>query len=144
MSESNNKDVQQINILPSDSHGDILVQLIRGQERAATALELQNRRLFGGDGQAGSIPALFDLQQKLAAKLDDNKEYLVTKIDGAKRDLQVSINGNKAETDGKIEKVSDAQIDLDRKVNRFTTVAATVNTIFIGAMAALGFYHKSH
>src|SRR5271163_2044673 len=73
-----------INILPADSHGDILVQLIRGQERAATALDIQNKRLFGGDGQAGSIPALFQLQQALATKLDSNKDELVDKIEKVK------------------------------------------------------------
>ena len=115
MTDQNN-DAPQINILPADSHGDILVQLIKGQERAATQIELQNNRLFGGNGQKGSIPALFELQQTLATKLDTNKNELVDKIDGFHKTLA-----------GKIDDVEDKHNVLDKKMNWYA-----------GGLAALG------
>jgi hypothetical protein len=133
-----------INILPPDSHGDILVQLIRGQERSATALELQNKRLFGGDGMPGMLPEIIQQHKDLGSKLDTNKTELLDRIEAAKGELRAQIDAKKTDTDAAVKVVSDAQIALDRKVNHFTTVAATVNTIFLGAMAALGLYHKAH
>jgi|ERR1700735_422695 hypothetical protein len=133
-----------INIIPPDSHGDILLQLIRGQERAATALELQNRRLFGGDGQTGSIPALFDLQHKLAEKLDRNKEDLVEKIEGAKKDLQASIDGNKEKTDADIKEVREKAANLDIKVNWFAGGLAALGTAATFVLGAIGIYHRAH
>jgi hypothetical protein len=73
--------VPAINILPSDTHGDILVQLIRGQERAATELRLQNERLFGGNGQPGAIYRIVQQHEDLAQKIDDTKSDLIKKID---------------------------------------------------------------
>jgi hypothetical protein len=120
------------------------VQLIRGQERSATALELQNKRLFGGDGMPGMLPAIIQQHKDLGSKLDTNKDELMARIESTKNDLQIKIDLKKTETDASVKVVADAQIALDRKVNHFTTVAATVNTIFLGAMAALGLYHKAH
>ena len=143
MTDQNN-DAPQINIIPADSHGDILVQLIRGQERSATALELQNTRLFGGDGATGMLPAIIQQHKELATKLDTNKTELLDRIEAAKGELRAQIDAKKTDTDASVKVVADAQIALDRKVNHFTTAAATVNTIFLGAMAAIGLYHKSH
>jgi hypothetical protein len=132
--ENNNSgDAPQINILPSDSHGDILVQLIRGQERAATALELQNRRLFGGDGQQGSIPLLFQQHKELAAKMDATKDELATKLDDFKTVLTVKIDG-----------VEDKHTALDKKVNWYAGGLAALGTGVTFVLAALGVYHKSH
>lgn len=101
----------------------------------ATTLKIMNERLFGGVGQAdgGALHFIMGQHEKLAARMEVNKQELLDRVDT-----------KKAETDLAVKTVADAQSMLDRKVTRFTTVAATVNTLFLGAMAALGFYHKVH
>ena len=137
MTDQNN-DAPQINILPADSHGDILVQLIRGQERAATALELQNRRLFGGDGQKGSIPALFDLQQALAQKLDTNKDELAAKIETTKEVLSEKMVVMKAAADADVKLVAERQQKLENRANWYAGGLAAIGSAATFALGYLG------
>jgi hypothetical protein len=144
MSDSNpTSDAPQINILPVDTHGDILVQLIRGQERAATALEFQNRRLFGGDGQPGSIPALFQLQHDLAAKLDANKDALMDKISAAKADLSAEMSVDKQQVDEDIENLECRQQDLEKKINWYGGGIATLGAAATFVLGYLGLRAKA-
>jgi hypothetical protein len=133
-----------INILPVDSHGDILVQLIRGQERSATALELQNRRLFGGDGMSGMLPAMIEQTKDLAKKLDANKDELLDRIEDAKKDLKASIDTNKEKTDADIKEVRDSAADLSIKVNWFAGGLAALGTAATFVLGAIGIYHRAH
>lgn len=101
----------------------------------ATTMKIMNERLFGGVGQAdgGALHFIMSQHEKLATRMETDKQELLDRIDV-----------KKTETDLAVKIVADAQNMLDQKVNRFTTVAATVNTLFLGAMAALGFYHRAH
>jgi hypothetical protein len=112
----------------------------------ATNVRNMTERLFGGVGQpdGGTLHFIVNQHKELATKLETNKQELLDRIESARSELRVQIDAKKTETDAAIKTISDAQIALDRKVNHFTTVAATVNTIFLGGMAALGLYHKAH
>ena len=133
----------QINILPADTHGDILVQLIRGQERAATALELQNRRLFGGDGQTGSIPALFKLQQDLSEKLDSNKDALIEKIATVKMELSAEMGVDKIQVDKDIEDLEERHQNLENKINWYGGGIATLGAAATFVLGYLGLHAKA-
>lgn len=130
---NNSGDVPQINIIPADSHGDILVQLIRGQERSATALELQNQRLFGGNGMPGILPALIQQHKDLVVTLDTNKVELLGKIEAAKTELS-----------NKMTVVDEKYNKLNVKVNWFAGglsalgSAATLAMGYIGLRARTG------
>ena len=112
----------------------------------ATNVRNMNERLFGGIGQpdGGALHFIMNQHKELATRLETNKQELLDRIESTRGELRAQIDGKQIETDAAVKVVSDAQIALDRKVNHFTTVAATVNTIFLGAMAALGLYHKAH
>ena len=125
-----------INILPADSHGDILVQLIRGQERSATALELQNKRLFGGDGMPGMLPAIIDQHKQLAQKIDANKDELAGRIEAAKTDLSNKMTEQKEAVDEDIKAVDDKYNSLNVKVNWF---AGGISTLTTAAGLVLGY-----
>ena len=143
MTDQNN-DAPQINIIPADMHGDILVQLIKGQERSATALDLQNKRLFGGEGMPGLLPAILQQHRDLDVKLDNNKNELLQKIETVKTDLSVTMTVQKKETDASIKAVDDKYNKLNVKVNWFAGglsalgSAATLAMGYIGLRARTG------
>lgn len=131
-----------INIISPDTHGDILVALIKGQERAATELRLQNTRLFGGDGQQGAIPFIVQQHKELVEKLDKNKDELVEKIEETRTTLTDKIDATKKETDKDIKDLTGKHNKLDKKVNWYSGglaalgVAATLVTGWLGIHVA--------
>jgi hypothetical protein len=121
----------------------LLLELVKGQQAAATELRLQNARLFGGDGQPGAIPTLFANHQKLSEKLDANKTELVNKIEAAKEELSLNMATQKKEIEDEICDLRTDHEGLEKKVTRYGTIGATVQSMIILAMGALGLWHKA-
>jgi hypothetical protein len=130
-----------VNILPSDTHGDILVQLIRGQERAATQLQNLNERLFGANGQTGALPFLVQQHKDVAQKLDDTKTELLNRIDTAKEDLSTKMGAQKEATDADIEKVDKKHNKLDKKVTWYAGGIAAIGGLLGVALTLLEIFH---
>ena len=131
-----------VNVNPESS--SLLIELVKGQQAAATEMRLQNARLFGGDGQPGAIKYILDQHKELAEKLDANKHELFTKIELVKTDIGDRMVSQKKDIDSDIKEVRDAGLDTDRKASRAITIGATVNAVFLGALAFLGVYHRGH
>jgi hypothetical protein len=145
MSEDSNAIPSQpttnVTILPTDTHGDILVQLIRGQERAATEIKNLNERLFGGNGAPGALPILYEQHRTVAQKLDDNKTELLNRIDGVKEDISNKMVAQKEATDKDIEGLEKKHNKLDKKVTWYSGGIAVLGTVLTAALALLGIFH---
>jgi hypothetical protein len=63
---------------------DMLRQILDGQIEMATKLETMNIRLFGGEGQKGSIPFLFEKQEGLSAHIQTVKDETMSAIQATK------------------------------------------------------------
>jgi hypothetical protein len=147
MSETTDPAVQaapSINILPAETHGDILVQLIRGQERSATQILNLTQRLFGVDGQPGALPFLIEQHKEVSKKMEDNKTELLNRIDAAKEDLSTKMGAQQVATDAKFTKVDEKHAELDKRVTWYSggiALLGTIATLAIGLMAI--FHHTS-
>ena len=99
-----------------DSH-DLLVQ-------TALTVELLNTRLFGGAGQKGAIPYMYEQHEALTKNLNDNKQELLDKIDLKKQEVDESISA-----------LEEKHNKLDKKVNWYTGGVAAIGA---GATLILG------
>jgi chromosome segregation ATPase len=137
----------ELNIPGGGATAALLLELVKGQQAAATELRLQNARLFGGDGQPGAIPTLFAQHQKLAeelnVKLDANKTELVNKIEAVKDDLAAKMTTQKTEIEDEISDLRTDHEDLDKKVSRFGTIGATIQAMLVIGLSAFGIWHKA-
>lgn len=131
-----------VTILPSDTHGDILVQLIRGQERSATEMRNLTQRLFGGDGQLGAMPYLIEQHKEVTKKMDDNKTELLDRIDTAKEDLSKKMVAQKEDTDKDIEKIQGKHNKLDKKVTWYSGGIAAIVGLLGLAGALFEIFHR--
>jgi hypothetical protein len=132
-----------IDINVPGASAQMLLELIKGQQAAATEIRLQNARLFGGDGQPGAIPTLFAMQQKLTEKLDTNKDELVAKIETAKDDLSGKMVSQKKEIEDEIDAARKEHSELDKKVSRFGTIGGTLYGVLVVLLSILGIWHKA-
>jgi hypothetical protein len=105
--------------------------------KTATTVDLLNTRLFGGDGQIGAIPYMFEQHKQLTEKLDGNKEELLEKINIKKDELVEKIEEIKKDTDVDIKEVMDKHDKLNSKV---TWYAGGITALW----SALGLWFGFH
>jgi S-adenosylmethionine:tRNA-ribosyltransferase-isomerase (queuine synthetase) len=79
------------------SNQELLMKIAEGQAVLMTEVKTLNTRLFGGDGQVGSIPFLFQKHEEVAKELQTTKEKI------------------KEDVDAEIEKANTKITELDKK-----------------------------
>lgn len=98
-----------------------LVELIKGQERAAEAMKNQNTRLFGGEGQKGALPYILEQHEALVKKIDETRIELADKVESARTELAANVESTRKEMATNVEstrkELSAAQIARDTKVD---------------------------
>jgi hypothetical protein len=67
---------------PKDS--SVLRQILDGQIEMATKLETMNTRLFGGEGQKGVIPIIFEKHENLASHVQGVKDEALKAVQDTK------------------------------------------------------------
>jgi hypothetical protein len=66
------------------SNQQILIELSNGQSALMTEMKIMSQRLFGGDGQEGSLKFIYRKHEELQADVSEIKEKIHTEIKGFK------------------------------------------------------------
>lgn len=141
MSDETSGQQTNVNIIPPDIHSATLLELVKGQTRLVALFDSQNERLFGGNGQPGALPTLYENQKELTRVVSQNKTELMNRIDGAKDELTKSIDVKKEKTDTDIDLCNKANANTEKKVTKVWTIGATAWAILGLIVGILAIYH---
>lgn len=137
-----------ININPENG-SSLLLELVKGQERAAEALKNQNTLLFGGDGHKGALPYILEQHEKLLTKIEDTRTELATKVESTRTELATKVETARTElasnqtardtkVDDRIDGLTDKHNALDKKVNWAIGVGTGIGAAVTTGLAYLG------
>ena len=96
--------------MPKNEDTKILIE-------TATQLRIMNNRLFGGEGEHGALPFLFEQHKGMQDKVDTLKTELMDKIEETRQNLTNSIDTKKESIDEEIASVKKETEKVDKKVN---------------------------
>jgi hypothetical protein len=121
---------------PQDDNQELLI-------KTATVVDGMNTRLFGANGDGGSIHFILEQHRELSGKLETNKQELLTKIESVRTDLSKKMDMQNTDLEGTVRDLRKDHTDLDKKMTGWSYVISVVSFLGMAAMTALGLKIKT-